>query len=83
MVDDVSLRPVHRPDDDDALVAFLSAQTYPFHVRPALPAADIRTRLDQGDFDAPGNAAYWVLGSKARPETTTSRCAARSAAPGG
>jgi RimJ/RimL family protein N-acetyltransferase len=61
MIHEVRLRPLQRPDDDDALISFLSSNSYPFHMRSSPSAADIKRRLDQGAFSPPENVTYWVL----------------------
>lgn len=57
----LSLRPIVRPADDDAFVAFLSTHEYPFHVRRRPTAADARARLADGLIDGPAAAGFWVL----------------------
>ncbi|AZH82516.1 N-acetyltransferase [Plantibacter sp. PA-3-X8] len=57
----LSLRPIVRPSDDDAFVAFLSAHEFPFHVRRRPTAADARARLADGVIDGPAAAGFWVL----------------------
>lgn len=50
------------PDDAEALVAFLTSHTWPFHPDPHPDAADIRQRVDEG-FYAHDEATeiYWII----------------------
>ena len=61
MIDELRLEGVRRPDDDDALVEFLSSNEWPFHMRLRPTQADARKRLEEGQYDPPENAAFWVV----------------------
>ncbi|RUQ98185.1 GNAT family N-acetyltransferase [Labedella endophytica] len=60
MPQEVTLLPLQRPADDDALVTFISSHEYPFHMSARPTADDVRSRIAAGSFDGPDNASYWV-----------------------
>ncbi|PSL37901.1 RimJ/RimL family protein N-acetyltransferase [Labedella gwakjiensis] len=71
MPPEVTLHPVQRPADDDALVDFISAHEYPFHMTTRPTADDVRSRIASGSFDAPEHAAYWVVADGRRVGVAT------------
>lgn len=56
-----SLLPIRRPQDDERVVAFLSAHEFPFHVQARPGAEQAQLRLAGGLLDGPGACGYWVL----------------------
>ena len=46
--------------DTDAVVSFLSSNTFPFHVNPAPTAAQARARAENGDFWSDEAQGYWI-----------------------
>lgn len=49
-------------DDRAALIDWLTAESWPFHVNCAPTKADIETRLEAGAFDEPNSEMYWING---------------------
>ncbi|WP_374010558.1 GNAT family N-acetyltransferase [Leifsonia sp. LS-T14] len=58
---EVSLRPLDaRANDHDALVAFLTGNTFPFHV-VARPTADqVETAIEAGSYGDDDHASFWI-----------------------
>lgn len=56
----VTLTLVDLPDDGPELVALVSSQEYPFHVRRAPTVEQVEARLVDGSFLDEGHATYWV-----------------------
>lgn len=46
--------------DRDALVEFMTQNTFPFHVRPRLRAADVEEAIHDGRYRDEDHASYWV-----------------------
>lgn len=46
--------------DHDALVAFLTRNTFPFHVRPQLSGQDVEASIAEGAFRDDDNDSYWL-----------------------
>ena len=57
----ISLTPIEFPADTEALVAFLTGNTFPFHVAATINDAGARQRISAGRFSGPDNAAFWVM----------------------
>jgi RimJ/RimL family protein N-acetyltransferase len=47
--------------DEDALIAFLTSNHWPFHVRPHPTAEDARKQIADGDYDGRNDRTFWVL----------------------
>ncbi|MFJ7776132.1 hypothetical protein [Streptomyces yangpuensis] len=48
------------PAEDDALVAFLTADTRPFHGTAVVDADHVRRRLADGSFDGDDTRTFWI-----------------------
>lgn len=47
--------------DGEALVAFLTQNTFPFHAQAALTPSEARARVMRGHFWSAGRAGFWVV----------------------
>jgi len=55
----------YAPRDAEALVSFLTGETWPFHSQPVLRSKAVRDRHDRGDYDGEDVRTFWmVLGSE-------------------
>ncbi|ASN39388.1 GNAT family N-acetyltransferase [Arthrobacter sp. 7749] len=54
------------PADTDDLLDFLTSNRFPFHVRAAPQAANIRTKIDDGHFWNDDRQGYWVHADEQR-----------------
>ncbi|GAB3594782.1 hypothetical protein GCM10027446_19090 [Angustibacter peucedani] len=57
---DVRLEP-WQPDDTDALVDFLTGDTWPFHAAPVVDGALVRERAAGGYYLGPATQTLWVI----------------------
>jgi len=47
-------------DDRAALVAFMTGNEFPFHVRPRPLAEDVEAAIDEGAYSGEDNDSFWV-----------------------
>ncbi|MBB5493629.1 GNAT family N-acetyltransferase [Nocardiopsis metallicus] len=57
----VELTALHAENDREQLVAFLTGNSFPFHLDSSPTELSVRRRMERGDFSAPDNEGYWVL----------------------
>jgi RimJ/RimL family protein N-acetyltransferase len=63
----VELVPVDvRGSDRDTVIAFLTADEWPFHVRRRPTAEGVRAAIEAGAFDDEDHAAFWVVDGEQR-----------------
>ncbi len=57
---DVAVTTFDPAHDVDAIVAFLAANSYPFHVRTKIAEADARERVEAGSYWSQESIGHWV-----------------------
>jgi RimJ/RimL family protein N-acetyltransferase len=57
---DITYRRVE-PDDADALVSFLTGDTWPFHGSPVVTADQARRWIAAGRYHSDENRAFWII----------------------
>jgi RimJ/RimL family protein N-acetyltransferase len=57
----VSFAPLALPDERESLAAWLSNERWPFHSDPELEHERVLRWVDDGAFQEPNNAAFWVM----------------------
>lgn len=53
--------PLELPAEREVLATWLSSETWPFHVNPSLEHTQVFKWLDDGAFDGPNNATFWIM----------------------
>jgi RimJ/RimL family protein N-acetyltransferase len=56
----VRLSPIELTTDRDELIAFMTANDFPFHAGPRAAAQDVELRIARGGFEDPDHATYWI-----------------------
>lgn len=54
--------PLSLPQDRDELAAWLSAESWPFHVNRQLTPEQVGKRIDAGGFSGPDSRCFWMMG---------------------
>lgn len=60
-VPQVTILPFDPTSDVEAIVAFLSSNSFPFHGRPTVSEADARARVLEGHYWSDESAGHWVV----------------------
>lgn len=58
---EVSILPFDPGSDGEAIVSFLSSNTFPFHGRTTVPEADARARVAEGYYWCEERTGHWVV----------------------
>ena len=62
----IAILPFDPAGDVEAIVAFLSSNSFPFHGRPHISEPDARARVLEGHYWSDGNSGHWVVADGAQ-----------------
>jgi RimJ/RimL family protein N-acetyltransferase len=57
----VELEPLRLPDDAGALLAFITAQDWPFHYHLRPTEAQVQAWIGAGTYAPPGSRTFWIM----------------------